>query len=156
MHDCGAPKVYSTQGRLPAPRACSQWWACPPRKKTSQIQTTQGFTVNAAPELSRRGRQKGRRFSIWAVKSLWSSMTSSQSAFLVFVCLRALQGIQDLHDLLLDDLCGVASVRYQISGQREDKRTQIKVKYLSECPLRTVRNRCHICESPSIKNEELF
>lgn len=41
----------------------------------------------------------------------------------LFVCLRTLQGIQDFHDLLLDDLGGIAGVWDQISGQEEDKDT---------------------------------
>lgn len=40
LDDCRAPKVFSAQGRLPGPRACSQRWACPPRKNVPNTDDT--------------------------------------------------------------------------------------------------------------------
>lgn len=94
--------------------------------KTSQTQTTQSFTVNAAPDMSRRGRREKVSLSAVLEFVVWSA-TAPPSAFL-----RALDSIQDLHDLLLDDLCGVAGVWYQISEQREDKKTEEEDQYYEQ------------------------
>lgn len=136
LDDCGAPKYFTTCSLSHRPAASGGRVLPKNVPKHRQHRASQSTLHRICP-----GGGAGRRFRSRQLSSLWLSATAPPSAFL-----RALKSIQDLHDLLLDDLCGVAGVWYQISGQREDEKTEEGDQYYKQ----------HERSSPSARCEEQY